>query len=78
MLLPQGDRERALAKARVLYGFEKNPSLDRPFFTKDGLLDVHHFDLATASAMGGGSKVFARGRRMNYITKHISAVRTGE
>lgn len=77
MLLPREHIELALAKAKALYGFEKHPLVDRPFFTKGGLLDVHHFDLETA-VNEGSSLLFAKVRRMNYITTHVSAVRTGE
>jgi RHS repeat-associated protein len=73
-------RAQAFDKAKTLYKFERQPSVDQPVFTADKRLDVHHFDLAIATLLPKGSSVLlaARHRRMEYIQKHVSAVRTGE
>jgi RHS repeat-associated protein len=73
-------RAQAFDKAKTLYKFERQPSVDKPVFTADKRLDVHHFDLAIATLLPKGSSVLlaARHRRMEYIQKHVSAVRTGE
>jgi RHS repeat-associated protein len=77
-LVPLHDRPQVFAKAKTIYGFEQQPSVDKPFFAPDGRLDVHHFDLAIAAAVprGGRAVRAARIRRINYILKHASAVRT--